>query len=467
MSELSMSSFEARVRVIFDYIAEFGIKRMPVHTMGPLTESQKQKFKALVHFGFRLGQRKLIIEILELYRKKRTLEVRLKEVRKNKNQEEKERAARDLNANEHKIHVLRHFADFIAWQAMGGHHFRTRTFYSGKRERPDLLSTNLEAVLLTADELYLRDPNSFCLISDLTTFIDVGDILWIQYDRVNVVEVKSGPVQRKVNVLVAKMIDVNHQFTKEDFDQITPSMYKQAERTAKQIVKGSAVTSFINTEKGKDAFSDEKRTVLTSPSEQRYYFGEIERLMSNARQNKDGTGSVEDLIHILVTEPQYVPKMFNFENSSHLRIGSIFVVDYERQIYSPITDPLFLKLMVKENIFDLLFERLKVIISIDVEKLIAFFNAGGLKTELLSRKESVQFKKGNPKNRPFFLDERVISMKDEHLTLTLGDSFLIRLLFDNLMPSSLRQTYIDIFSGAQPPPADATFGKQSGPDGQE
>src|SRR5262245_17286552 len=134
-----MESFEKKVRTIFYYIGEFGIQKMPIHKLGRVpTESEKQKYKTLVHFGFRLGQNKIIEEIITLQKEHNAIKDQVKEASKIKDNEGKQRLEKRRSEIEYDIQVLRHFADFIAWQIIGGHHFKARAMYSGSRSRPDL-----------------------------------------------------------------------------------------------------------------------------------------------------------------------------------------------------------------------------------------------------------------------------------------------------------------------------------------
>lgn len=441
-----MVSFEEKVRTIFHYIAEFGIQKMPIHKLGRVpTESEKQKYKALVHFGFRLGQNKIVEEIVSLQKEHNDIKGQVKEVNKIKDKEGKIILLERLHAIEYDIQVLRHFADFIAWQIIGGHHFKARAMYSGSRSRPDLLNTNLNSVLLSVEQFHLINPMSFGLITDLTTFVDVGDILWVDDESVRIVEVKTGQTQKKVNELIQKLVDLNHTIVKDDLDGITRSMLDQAERNIEQLRKGSVVKSFINEEKGADPFTGDQRNVIETLVHQKRYFDQLEHLLDAAIKDGEAFGSIEDIINIGVFKPERIPSGLDISKSSHIVIEKTILTDYVTQLFVPISEPLFFKPIGREHLFNLLFGKLKVIVSIDLDKLMSFFNEGGLKTVWLSTKESFKYKdQKKTKNRPFFLNNRVIQIQSKNLKLVLGDQFLIRLLYDNLTPSAMRQTYLDI-----------------------
>lgn len=441
-----MQSFENRVRDIFRYVAEFGIQRMPIHLLGRMpTEPEKQKYKALVNFGFRLGQNKIVEEIINLQNINAEIRGKIKEANKAKDKELKEKLSWTASQLEFDIQILRHFADFIVWQIIGGHHFKARALYSGNRSRPDLLNTNLESVLLSVEQFHLMNPASFALITDLTSFVDVGDIIWVDDESFKIVEVKTGSKQEQVTRLVNKIFDLKHTIVKDDLEGITPSMMDQAKRTIDQLMKGSAATSFLNTEKGKDPFTGDQRKVFETGAIQERYFKQLRDLLDTALKDGDAAGSVEDIIKIGVYQPHKVPTGLDFSRSSYVIVDRTILTNYITQIFVPIREPLFFKPIGKEHIFNLLFRKLTVIIAIDLDKLIEFFNHGGLKASWLSRKESFRYKeKKKTKHRPFFFNDQVIQLQSGDLTLVLGDQFLIRLTYDNLTPSALRQTYLEI-----------------------
>ena len=441
-----MHSFENRIRHIFRYVAEFGIQKMPIHLLGRApTESEKQKYKALVHFGFRLGQKKIVEEILNLQKINAEVRDKIKEANKIKNKEMKQMLSWTASQLEFDIQILRHFADFIVWQIIGGHHFKARALYSGNRSRPDLLNTNLESVLLSVEQFHLMNRASFALITDLTSFVDVGDIIWMGYDSFKIVEVKTGPKQERVTRLVNKILDFDYTIVNEDLEGITSSMMDQAKRTIAQLQKGRAATSFINTERGDDPFTGDKRKVFETSASQDRYFKQLVELLDSAIKVGESAGFVEGIIKIGVYQPHKIPKGLDFSRSSYVTAGNTILTNYITQIFVPIREPLFFKPIGKEHIFNLLFEKLTVIIAIDLDKLIEFFNQGGLKATWLSRKESFQYKeKKKTKHRPFFFNDQVIQLQSGEVTLVLGDQFLVRLTYDNLLPSALRQTYLEL-----------------------
>lgn len=155
--------------------------------------------------------------------------------------------------------LLRGIADAIAWQFMGGQLCYARRFYkSGKQ--PDLYNCNFESVVFAAKENDERNPNSISLISDLTSFIQVGDLLISDPNKgLTIAEVKQGAMNKKVCDFMKFYSESQcdrafHYFAQEEGVQAV----KQLQRTFRQASRMSHVTSVLATGKGIDPDTNDK-----------------------------------------------------------------------------------------------------------------------------------------------------------------------------------------------------------------
>ena len=72
--------------------------------------------------------------------------------------------------------LYRSIADSIAWQFLGGQLCHARRLFKGQRQ-PDLKQSNFSSVVAAANSILQTDRDAMPLISDLTSFVQVGDIL--------------------------------------------------------------------------------------------------------------------------------------------------------------------------------------------------------------------------------------------------------------------------------------------------
>lgn len=439
-----MEKFEKTTKDIFHLIAEFGIKNKPLDFRNPekITEKDKTEFLIQVHKGFRLGQNLIIQEILPLISELKLLKEKEKQARRDKNKELIIKIKSEINIADYKITILRHFADFIAWQVFKKDYYKARRFYSGDTNRPDLLNTNLESVITAVEHFHKQDDKNFALISDLTSFIDIGDILLVNGKENVIVECKQGEVQKKVFDFLDYAAQDDFDVTKIDYSDKNNKFFDQVERTLKQMEKGAKVTNFLKNEEGTDAFSDTKIKVLESTNPQKYYFEYLIELIKNSKENNSKHGEIEGIIYVGIYR----------ENkrlvSSHLFKGIVdhiyeknIILDYINLIGLPLKEPMFFKPFGVDNIFDIMFGRIKIYLAINLDKLIELFNTKGIPAKWLSRKETHKILDKQKRHKPFVFKNRAIEIIANGQNVTLGDSFLIYLLLDNITPTSYVERY--------------------------
>jgi hypothetical protein len=228
-------------------------------------------------------------------------------------------------------------------------------------------------------------------------------------------------------------------------------MTKQMERTIRQIVKGNRLISFINNEEGVDPFTNEKRVVYDGGSTPKRYVKDLKELIEVARIEGTATGSIDGIIKILVYT-SFIDEAAGLDNATalgplHYASSSadsrVIVSDFMSQLSVPVCEPIFLVGLDKETIFDLLFCRLRVVVSFNVDALVEYFNEGGIKTRWLSKKETFEYLKvKQDKNRIFTFGKQGIRINMPQQELTLGSAFVIKLLYECVRPSELRAMYV-------------------------
>lgn len=441
-----LNEFEKTVREIFHFIAEYGIKNKPLDFRNPekISEVDKKEFIIQVHKGFRLGQDLIIKEIIPLLRELKQQKETEKEVRRSKDKDLLQQIKLGIALTNYKIKILRHFADFIAWQVFKNQYYIARRFFSGDRNRPDLLNTNLESVLRAVEHFHKENDLNFALITDLTSFIDIGDVLLIKDDEIVIVECKEGDVQKKVFDFIDYAAQENFDVTKIDYSDKNNKFFDQVERTLNQMKKGARVTEFLKKEEGPDPFSDKIINVRESSNPQKYYFKYLMNLIEKSNENNSTYGEVEDIVYIGVyRDKKRAISVHLFEEIVDQIYKKNIILDYAQLIGIPLKEPMFFKPFGVETIFDIMFGRVKIYLAINLEKLIELFNLKGISAKWLSRKETHKFLESDKRHKPFVFENRAIEIIVNQQKMVLGDSFLIYLLLDNITPNSFVERYIN------------------------
>lgn len=395
----------------------------------------------VVRQGFRIGQKLIVEEIVKLFEERAILKSKELEYKKEKQKELIKKNNNEIRLLNYKIKLLRHFADFIAWQVFQNDYYKARRFYSGNPQRPDLLNTNLQSVILATEQLHRQDESSFALISDLTSFIDIGDILLIKDETISIVECKEGDVQRKVFSFLDEIQRDDFDAKNIDYTDKTDKFFDQAQRNIKQLEKGRRAVNFLKHEKGLDPFSDREIKITEAGKPREYYFKYLIDLIEESKSDDSAYGIVEDILYIVVyRNAKLAASQFIFNEMVKGLGEKVITTDYLRIIGLPLKEPIFFKPIGAETIFDILFGRLKIFVAIKLDKLIELFNTRGVKARWLTTKETnaILDKKGPYK--PFVFQNQGIMVDADGGTI-LGDSFLIYLMLDNLTPTSYVDRY--------------------------
>ncbi|MGE5386073.1 MAG: hypothetical protein ACM3SV_09315 [Betaproteobacteria bacterium] len=149
--------------------------------------------------------------------------------------------------------------DTIAWQMLGRQLCYARRLYREKRQ-PSLTDSNLQSVIGAARYFREQKPNSMPLISDLTTFVQIGDILAFDPEvGMSIMEVKEG----EKNHEICGLATFYRQSGCEHFKQIvseteTAHTVKQFERVLRQMDRMDFATTVISKGKGIDPDSNQE-----------------------------------------------------------------------------------------------------------------------------------------------------------------------------------------------------------------
>ena len=199
-----MKEFEELTNTIFDLTHEYAINNLDLDfKSNPSTWKHEEirQFQIFVHSGFRQAQDLILNEILKIQNLLKALKVELKSSRRKRETKKMESISIEIQKNEYQETILRSFIDFIAWQLLGQQYYRVRRFYDGRdknNSRPTLATSNVESIINAIKYYHEQDELNFALISDLTSFIDIGDILLLQDNQVIPIELKEGKTNEEV-----------------------------------------------------------------------------------------------------------------------------------------------------------------------------------------------------------------------------------------------------------------------------
>ncbi|MFW2600340.1 hypothetical protein [Aliarcobacter butzleri] len=428
-----MKEFEATIKQLFEYVHEYALNNLELKPDNPpqnWTPEEINKFTEYVHIGFKKGQELVLDEMLKYENNLFELNKTLKLSRKEKNKDLEKETQNTISLIDYKISILRIFIDFIAWQFLGQQYYKVRRFYDMNKKynsRPTLSKSNIESVKSVVDYYHSLNPLNFALISDLTTFIDIGDILLMDNYQVIPIEVKEGQKNKEVfEFLFEQKIPSNPEIIDDKF-------IKQMERVLNQAERGKLLTDVLQNEKGLDPFTKLETNVNDKAFEIETYILEFKKMIDGLKDKNYSYNIIEDVISLGIYQKDFIMAgntLIPFLNKQ--MFGKDYpVINFRYKFQIPVTEPIFYLGLSKETIFDIFFGRINIIISINLDKFIELCNLNGLDAGYLSKKETMK-RKQNGEIELFEFERQNIKING-----SLIDGLISRMIFDFVKPSSI------------------------------
>jgi len=454
--------FEKVVKEISDLAFAHGIRTVGLYVPGD-GEEKRDRFVEACHEGYALAQNRLIEELVKIEDELLDSKNNFKELRRNRNLTAIEQTKSKISLLENKRLILKKLGDSLAWIVLGNELWKIRRFYLGEKPRY-LRSTNLESVKRVVDEIN-KDKMRFALITDLTSCIQVGDIIEINFaDKyLKLIEVKEG-------IMNEKIADILDSFSKTDCDRI-PYLFakqeglpalKQLIRTVKQDQRMDEVVKVIQTGKGKDLLHNKQLFIPNKYYIEEDYFSEINEMATECKQKGfsikgiDGCllvgmfgqemvhdsplGFAHSIYHLKHPEAQCLLEAtpeIGYEEIDRIMAERYPINDLIQGLGIPSAMPTFLWSVEKELIMDILFRRKVILSYLDFEKMFHLASTFGIKCQWVDKKVEPRYV---TKGRDFFsqLGKRPLLTKGEK-QLVMGDGTIVKIIFNGVRPASILQ----------------------------
>lgn len=328
-------------------------------------------------------------------------------------------------------------ADAIGWQLFKNELAYVKRFFMGQRP-PTLQETNIEPVLHIVELCHAKFPDSIALISDLTTFIQVGDIYHVQKNgNSNIYEVKEGKVNKQILQILTEIPTlVDDKDVPNQLADKPPSFQKQVQRALRQKKRMNSLRETLENEEGIDALTGESVKILDLPVDVGTWYSSIVDLSKQCELKGYAIDVIQDCLYIgcYETSRLKVPGQFVFEGwfSS---MGA--TLDCPRtSLVNCMQDPLGLpiyNLPIPDKLkFDLLFGRKHISLGIHMKKLIEICIDIGISIRLANKKETARLKQKNKYIWKY--DGQAIVFGEGADQSCLGEGFTLRVFYHGERP---------------------------------
>ncbi|OXA85536.1 hypothetical protein [Flavobacterium hercynium] len=443
----SKEKFKITVREISDLAFSNAINKLRSEiTKNPdirkWNEKLRSKFKHFVHDGFKGAQLKLVEEISNYQKVLIENKAKLKQARITKDKTSEKDHRNQINEIENRLKILFHIGDGIAWQLFGAQVYRIRRFYINESQKT-LDESNIKHALEIASVIN-KNPDDFALITDITNFIQISDLIVLKDNQLGILELKEGKINDELIKLKKDLFAAGkvEEKIKEIGGNLNPKMLEQFFRMIRQEIRMIQTVEVLNKDKGTDVKTGKEIKILNPKHITETYSNKIAETFSKLKdQNWAYDIDSGGIIHIGVYKPEAyilstvaIPSLLN---ECKFKV----IIDFS-SIQKNLSEPLFAKPFPPEVISDLLFDDIRIILGFDLDK---FFNDFEhffkVKTKVLSRKETMKLKeidKVNSKNI-FEIKNQAFELTDIETgnSMILGGGIISKLIYDNISPLTL------------------------------
>jgi hypothetical protein len=463
-----LNDFETTVRNIHDIAFTSGekyLRKVGKDIKDIKSDHRLQKsFIGYCHKGYDRAQKLIAEEIIQLYELKCEKEIELKNQAIKRNKEISMHLMDLLSVINNRILVLRRIVDSIAFTLFNFRVWITRRFILFDRVK-EIDINAIKANLKSATEMNAKDWLKFALVCDLTTFVEVGDLIQIDFHKHppewRIIEIKEG----KVNALLTELLDEKVVFNNEEkrrevIEKISGHAPSQFNRMLKQRKRMDEIVRIVHTDEGTDIKLDKTIRLVGDELDAKTYLEVINRAIENAKLEKFSAQLVDQCLIVLASSRKMTEILhilyhlksgesdctfYNSNKQSHdIEIKKIydlgddpFVVDmFSRNMHSKSSTPFFV-IPVKE-MFDVVFNRMKVVLCLDIEKFAEFCLSKGFKLELVSKKETEGLRKDLGRfTVPSYNGRALVIQTPRGKKITLLGGTFHRILVDLMRPAEL------------------------------
>lgn len=341
----------------------------------------------------------------------------------------------------HEICLYRGIADAIGWQILGMQLCYARRFFKGYQQ-PNLRNCNFGSVVEAANNLIKEKPNSIPLICDLTSFIQVGDI--IQFDPqtgITICEVKEGDANSRIFDFMHFLMESKCERAFQLFAiREGKESVKQLGRMFRQTARMAHVGEVMSQGTGSDPDTKELVRIPEKFIQIDSWDEELNETIDNSQSKGWAINVIDNCLFVgCYSESPMKQAGHIIFNGWFDSCGGNEQCPRGRMIDSmqiPLALPLFCRSIPPEVMFDLLFGRKQICMAISIEGLLKECGKVGLSVREASNKETSKLEQRGAK--PFKHNKHAICISDGGgKEIVLMDGIFLRSMFHGQKPISL------------------------------
>jgi hypothetical protein len=430
-----LALFEQRCRIIYRLACKHGAE----HALRLEGErATPESFRRACHIGFAEAQVLILEELIQVQDSRKELDEKLKSARKGRDKLASTEVMQQIDLENLKEHIIRKLADSIAWHLIGGQNYIARRLCLRESSRPTLKASNLASVLNFANEFNDSNPLGFALISDITSFVQLGDVLLIGGNGLQIIEVKEGAKNHESMSFIAENL-----LTEAEDEQIRKALdghplNDQIRRILRQHTRTTQATTLLNTGAGIDPATGDGVQIPDKYHTEEHYFDELQNLLTQLGPKKDWAFTVlEGGLYIGAykgVSRRLGPSLLR--RTAFEEINDTYPVTSLREgLAQALVEPIFVKPLSEDQIFDIAFGRVAVFILLRLDQMLSLYSGTPARAEFLSVKQSRKQQDKCREHRLFTHEGQCVRVIcPTGTSFLMGDGVRTRVVFDSLTP---------------------------------
>jgi hypothetical protein len=428
----------------------------------PITASdaEARRFFLLCTRGYRIAQKQLIARLLTVEH----IRADLSEMRgdASKSHDKAKRLAIDqaLRATEYSEKTLRMIANGIAWTLLGGKPWVLRRYYFEHPPVP-LSSSNLSAAMRFVSE-YQRCPNRLAFITDLTSCIQMGDLILVDHTKrlrqCCIAELKEGAKSKE---MLGKIKTMFKSGSTDEFGEYLTSLslndLQHIGRTTRQLDRMLKTMEILNTDRGIDPVSGKEFHLIDSDVRLCTYDRDLSSILDIVTERGHEIRLIEGCIWIGAFDSARVPearRQFESYVVNNCGLGAssnqsnpwkwrnhrlpFGYTDLSQAVTLPQIRPLFLRALRRECLLKILRREWTVYLYLDLDQLFVEFQRFGLTARWQTKAER---REHQPDGAFAHYGNSPVVQIGSGAKAFMGDIAMVRLLYEGWTVESLAEWY--------------------------
>lgn len=447
------------LKEIIYYIRQYGIDRVNESIENILAdETLMTEFHTQVHKGFYSAQEKVLHLLPKLINEQKRIKKELTEARRQRNKDQSTLLLSELRKAEYQECVVRKSMDAIAWQLFNYELSTLRRLFCNE-EPIDITDSNIESEMAFLSQFQHSSPTGFALISDLTSFVQIGDIVTrIPNEGLKLIELKEGRVNEKVFQLIGDtMQNPCPKYLEERLRNENQSFVKHFERTVKQVAKDTSTCNTINNGTGIDHASGLNVQIFEGNSAPDTFSTVMHNLSVEYHKKGYSFAAVQECLIIGVYDISRFPcEAFDIW-AKELDIKDP-VFDLRQSFYDPLGRPIYLHPFSESFITDVITGKIVVKMAINTEQWLNMLEPAGCKIRHLSKKETARIKsKSKASNTLYELNGQGIEIEKDGAKIYLGQGMFSKMFTSFFTPLSMCQEIISTLDAMNHSSKDSSY----------